>query len=233
MGTAKPVVMPVAELKRRDDLRIRGAHSGGLGDCLSDLGVTYHGLQVLRQNLGVVVGLVELLAVDPSAVKRALALVRSVVGDRPLFGDWYLGCLDIEAVEGAERGLNIPRERPLTDLVPTSFLRPGEVRLHEDEVQQRALDAGSPCYAPWGRDLAWRIFNNVNGEGDAFLATLDKKCRYVCAGDKDLNRPRLGRVVLSFYFSEQEWCVNSCPISGFGNWFDSVKLLVLPADTPS
>ncbi len=146
---------------------------------------------------------------------------------RPKFGDHLLAERGITVVAGAERGRTIPTETPLTALRPIRFLREGDgSSINGPLMQERALDETGPCFAPWGRDLLWRILNNQDGEGEVFLATLDKTKYYVFAGDQDLQRPGGNAVVLCLYWDGGQRCWNYGCVGSY-DWYVLDQLRIL------
>lgn len=188
----------------------------GVGDALVDkleagpLHMTKWGFQVLIENPGVLVDLVLLLDNDRQGTRQLLARMVEELDTRPKYGDHLLAGRGITLIEGGQRGQTIPAETALTALKPVGFLKGRETWITGILMQERALDEAESCFAPWGRDLMWRVFNNVGGEGDAFLETLDKSKYYVLAGDQDLQNSDGDQVVLFLYFSDGQWywCCN-------------------------
>jgi hypothetical protein len=160
-----------------------------------------------RELLDAVDGRTELLSDRLYAMLYDCLALLPLYGEvRLKFGDHCLAERGIKVVAGAQRGQTIPEGTALTALKPVGFLREGDGNwIRGTQVQERALDESGPCYAPWGRDLLWRVFNNKEGEGDAFLGTLDKSKYYVFAGDRDLQDSDGVAVLLYLYCDEDVW----------------------------
>lgn len=140
---------------------------------------------------------VRVLAADPSLFTAKMAEIKAELDTRPKYGDWCLAddkYWAVQVVAGAERGKTIPAHTPLTALKPISILEPGERYLCSTEILlERALDENSPFYAPWGRDLMWRMLNE--GVPEHFSPWLT----YVFVGDKDLQCSPTYPVMLALY----------------------------------
>lgn len=186
----------------------------------------------LMQDLGLVLGTdLDLLAAKVAEAKAELD-ARPKLDARPEFGDHLLAKNCISIIAGAERGRNIPAETPLTALRPVGFLRKGDGDwIRGTLVQERAFDESGPCFAPWGRDLLWRVLNNQEGEGDVFLATLDKTKCYAFAGDRDLLHSN-GNAVLLYLCCDGGWWRWRCYCFSHGRWNAAIKLLTL-GNSPS
>lgn len=174
------------------------------------------------------VEVVSLFEGDPDLLATKVAEAQAELAARPRFGDWLLAERGITVIDGGQRGQTLPAETPLTSLKPVGFLREGDGdRIRGTQMQECALDKSGPCYAPWGRDLLWRVKNNKDGEGDAFLATLDKSKYYVLAGDKDLQRSGGDQVVLYLGCGDgSEWVWN-CNWLGSSVWGANDQLFTL------
>jgi len=184
-------------------------------------------LEGLDTHPDVMVSVVSILAADPELLAAKVAEAEAELDSRPEFGDYLLAGRDIVVnSELGPRGCTIPAETPLTALRPVGFLREGGGNwIRGTKMQKRALDEASPCYAPWGRDLLWRILNNKDGEGDEFLATLDESKYYPFAGDQDLQGSDGDRVVLCLGCFGGRWCWRYDCVHN--NWYANDRLFSL------
>lgn len=204
MSAVEPVRIDPELLKKHPESWIELTQPGGLGKRMKEIGVTGQGFQLLHDHPQATAMLVEALDRDPEGVAAALSSFLSGLDARPKFGDHLLAKKGIKVIEGGQRGLTIPTDTPLMALNPVEFLRPGEKYIDGTTMRRRALDNKSPYFAPWGRDLLWRILNEQDVETQAFLVTLIRSLRrtlyYVFPGDGDLQDSD-GRQCVLFMFN--------------------------------
>lgn len=184
-------------------------------------------LKALDANPAVMADIVGIFTADRVLLAAKVAEAKAELDARPKYGDHLLAERGISVIAGAQRGQTIPEGTALTELKPVGFLRKGDGDwISGTQVQDRALDESGPCYAPWGRGLLWRVFNNKEGEGDAFLGTLDKNKYYVFAGDRDLQYSDGDAVMLclDYYGGQWHW---HCYYVDDGDWDANVQLFTL------